>query len=412
MRVLVLFLSFFISIANAVTQPQKFPYGTHEILIPNIHGVRADLLQNITQIVDQSIAEGYYPGAVVLVAHRGHIIYKGVFGNRRIVPDVAPMQFNTIFDLASLTKVVATAPAVMQLVEQGKLSLDEPVTKYWPAFFVNGKETITIRELLTHTSGLPADLPFSSGGKAAALKQIENIKPGISGSAFIYSDINFIVLAHLVSVITHESFDRYVQDHIFKPLGMHHTSFLPPVAWLDNLAPTETINGKLRWGTVDDPSAYAMGGVAGNAGLFSDAHDLAIYAEWLLNGGRVPNRSNYILSPLTILKMTTPQTPKTIVDARGLGWDIDSSFSNRGVFFPLSSYGHTGWTGTSIWIDPTTKTWVIILTSRTHPKPASDNKLLQDRSLIANIVAASITDVPLHDLRNTGEGELKRAYKD
>ncbi len=405
-----------ITFNNAVGLSPYFPRGAHNVLIPNVPGVRADLLKNITPLVEQSIAEGYYPGAVIFVAHHGHIIYRGVFGNRRVVPDIAPMRFNTIFDIASLTKVVATTPAVMQLIEQGKLDIDAPVANYWPAFANNGKQNITIRELLTHTSGLQPDISMDGQGESEALRQIEKIpvyqKPG---TTFVYSDVNFIVLAYLIEVITGERFDVYVQHHIFKPLGMNHTFFLPSPRMRDRIAPTEIVNGELRWGQVHDQTAYAMGGVSGNAGLFSDASDLAIYSQWLLDNGRISHgvkrQVNYILGPLTILKMTTPQTAQNIIDQRGLGWDIDSSFSSRGVLFPNHSFGHTGWTGTSIWIDPMTQTWVIILTSRTHPQLSKNNQLIKDRRSITNIVAASLTDVSTNDLANTNAGELNRAYK-
>lgn len=397
-----------------ISERLSFPKGTSTVSIPNVRGVRAHLLKNISTIVKKSISEGNYPGAIILAAHRGQLIYKGVFGNRRIVPNVAPMRFNTIFDVASLTKVVVTTPAIMQLVEKGKIDLDDPVAKYWPAFALNGKERVTIRELLTHTSGLPADITVVP--PEDAIHQIQQLKLSYSpGTAFVYSDVNFIVLAHLVKVITGERIDQYAKKHIFKPLRMKKTFFLPPSNLCNDIAPTEIVDDKLRWGQVHDPTAYSMEGIAGNAGLFSTANDLSIYAQSLLNGGRIPHlsskqKNSHFLGPLTILKMITPQTPSNMLSIRGLGWDIDSSFSNRGVLFPINSFGHTGWTGTSMWIDPSTQTWLIILTSRTHPKPSSSNHLIEDRRAIANIVAASITDVNFSKQRNTTLGELKRGY--
>lgn len=416
--VLLILLTCFVLPYKAIASP-NFPPGTQSITIPNVNGVRSDLLKNITSVVEHSITEGNYPGAVIVAGHHGHIIYRGVFGNRRILPNIAPMRFDTIFDLASLTKVVATTPAIMQLVEQGKLNIDAPVKQYWPEFANNGKENITIRELLTHTAGLPADITMVTHGETAAIHQIENLKPQHTpGTDFLYSDVDFIILAYLVEIITHERFDQYVQNHLFKPLGMNHTFFLPSNQLQDRIAPTEIINGKLHWGEVHDPTAYAMGGISGNAGLFSDATDLAIYSQWLLDGGRLPRnihhnekKSQYILGPLTILKMITPQTTHDSKEVRGLGWDIDSYLSNRGILFPINSFGHTGWTGTSIWIDPSTRTWVIILTSRTHPALLNNNKISRDRKTIANIVAASITDISPFSLQNTYESELNRAYK-
>lgn len=398
-----IFISLAILLAwQNVVCAQPYPHGAHRIVITPGKGIRAELLRNIAPIIEKSIAEGNYPGAVVLVGHRGHIIYKGVFGNRRVVPSVAPMQFDTIFDVASLTKVVATAPAIMQLVEQGKIRLDAPVAKYWPEFASNDKEKITIRELLTHTSGL-------SAAEVTSLSEIERLAPKEKpGTTFIYSDVNFVVLSHLVEIISHEKFDHYANKNIFQPLGMKDTFFLPSDKLQNRIAPTEIIDNELRWGKVHDPVAYAMKGVAGNAGVFSTAHDLAIFAQCLLNGGKM-KASHYLLGPLTVLKMTSPQTANNIDAQRGFGWDIDSPYSNRGELFPVQSYGHTGWTGTSLWIDPRSKTFVIVLTSRTHPVPAKNNQIVQDRRAIANIVAASITDIRSQQ-KNTHLGELKRAY--
>lgn len=420
-RISLLILVLGLSASAGASTTQHFPRGTSSVNIPNVAGVRADILKNIGPIVEKAIAAGDYPGAVILAAHHGHIIYRGVFGSRRIAPNTAPMRSDTLFDIASLTKVVATTPAIMQLVEQGKLDLDALVTQYWPAFATNGKDTITIRELLTHTSGLPADIstPETWHGEAEALEKIVRMQvQHTPGTIFLYSDVNFIVLAYLVEIISGEHFDHYVKSHIIDPLAMHDTFFLPATALVDRIAPTEVIDNKPRWGVVNDPSAYAMGGVAGNAGLFSSASDLGIYAQCLLNNGRISNvsqqgkkQTRYLLSPLSILKMTSPQSPVSSDAIRGLGWDIDSAYSNRGDLFPVGSFGHTGWTGTSLWIDPLTQTWIIILTSRTHPTPAARNQLIQDRRVIANVVAASIVDMTTLHLSNTGLGELSRAYK-
>ena len=400
--------------ATQSSTQSPFPAGARNISITKTNGIRSNLLQNIAPIIEKSIVEGNYPGAIILAGHHGHIIYRGVFGNARILPNIAPMRFNTLFDIASLTKVVATTPAIMQLVEKAKIDLDAPVAKYWPAFGSQGKESVTIRELLTHPSGLPADIPVDNepAGKNKILEQIALVKLSETpGTHFLYSDINFVVLAHLVEIITKENFNHYVENHIIHPLGMKNTFFLPSMKLRYRIAPTTIIDKKLRWGEVQDPLAYAMGGVAGNAGLFSNASDLATYAQCLLNGGHLPKKHpGYLLGPLAILKMTTRQTPANIADSRGFGWDIDSAYSNRGVLFPVSSYGHTGWTGTSLWIDPTTQTWLIILTSRTHPLPAKNNQLIQDRRAIANILSASITDISTPQQGNTGQGELQRAY--
>jgi CubicO group peptidase (beta-lactamase class C family) len=419
-----LMLSLFCASSIAAATPARhFPVGTQEVNITSQSGIRPDLLPNIAALVEKSIADGNYPGAVILASHHGHIFYRGVFGNRRIMPDVAPMRFDTIFDLASLTKVVATTPAIMQLVESGKINLDAPVAFYWPAFGNKGKGRITVRELLTHTSGLSPDLPDTNGeiiGAAETLQQIEDLKPqAVPGTVFVYSDINFIVLGHLIEKITRENLAHYTQEHIFKMLGMKDTAYLPQASLRDRIAPSEIIHNKLRWGEVNDPGTYAMNGISGAAGVFSDAGDLGLYLQCLLDNGRITHAtgkdgkksSRYLLGPLSILKMTTPQTAPDMTDLRGLGWDLDSRFVNRGILFPVSSYGHTGWTGTAVWVDPITQTWIVILTSRTHPTPLANNKIIQDRRAIADIIAGSITDVSIANLHNTGVGELNRAYK-
>lgn len=405
---------------SGFSQSRHFPRGTHEVFIAKTTGIRTELLQNIAPVIETSIAEGNYPGAVVLIGHQGNIIYRGVFGSRRILPDVAPMQFDTLFDIASLTKVVATTPAIMQLIEQGKVDIDAPVAHYWPEFANKGKANITIRELLTHTSGLPPEIPNlpDQSNESETLTKITKLElQQPPGKSFIYSDVNFIVLAYLVEKISKQSFDDYVRVNIFKPLNMQNTFFLPSLKLRDHIAPTEYTDKLQRWGEVQDPTAHALGGVSGNAGVFSNANDLGIYAQALLDGGKLPReyvqgskKLNYFLGPLAISKMTTRQTPDSMLDSRGLGWDIDSRYSNRGILFPLNSFGHTGWTGTSLWIDPGTQTWVVILTSRAHPVPAKKNQLVEDRRIIANIISASMIDVPNISLNNTGKGELDRAY--
>jgi CubicO group peptidase (beta-lactamase class C family) len=400
---------FLISSATCAEAERHFPSGTNQVLIPKTDGVRTEMLERIAPLIQASIAAGHYPGAVVLVGHRGRVIYRGVFGNRRILPDVAPMRFDTLFDAASLTKVMATTPAIMQLVEQNRIQLDTPVAQYWPAFANNNKESITVRELLTHTSGLPAEITPHS--RADAIVKIERLKPAHKpGTKFLYSDVNFIALGHLIEEITDEELDHYAHDHIFQPLGMRHTLFLPDVNSRDNIAPSELLKDGLRWGEVHDPVTYVMDGVSGAAGLFTTASDLGTYAQSILDGGRIRNQDEYFLSPLTVLKMTTPQTPSEISEVRGFGWDIDSRFSNRGILLPTRSFGHSGWTGTSVWIDPATQTWIVILTSRAHPTPLPNNPLIKDRCAIANFVAASLTDIKTVAEWNTSRAELARAY--
>jgi uncharacterized protein YbbC (DUF1343 family)/CubicO group peptidase (beta-lactamase class C family) len=343
-------------------------------------------LSVIDSIVQEAIRDGQIPGAVVLVGHDGQVIYRKALGERSLEPRREAMTVDTIFDLASLTKVVATTTAVMQLVQKGQIRVNEPVAKYIPEFAENGKEEITIRELLTHFSGLPQDLDLSQPweGREAGLRMAYAEKPIYApGSRFLYSDVNFIVLGALVERVSGMSLQDYCEKNIFVPLKMTRTRFLPPASWLPKIAPTQyDEHDKMLRGVVHDPTVRRMGGVAGQAGLFSTADDLAKFAQALLGGST-------ILSPLMVEKMTTPQQPPTSEVLRGFGWDIDSPYSsNRGDLLPVGSFGHTGFTGTSLWIDPTTRTYIIVLTNAVHPRGKGSAVAL--RSKIATAVAAAL----------------------
>jgi uncharacterized protein YbbC (DUF1343 family)/CubicO group peptidase (beta-lactamase class C family) len=359
-----------------------------------LHSLWEADLAPIAEIVEQEIEAGKTPGAVVLIGSQSKIVYRRAFGHRALRPEKRPMTEDTIFDLASLTKVIATSTAVMQLVEQGKLRLEDPVAKYWPEFKANGKARITVQELLTHYSGLRPDLDLKVkwSGYHTALKMIATEKPVFpAGTGFVYSDINFAILGDLVRRISGLRLDVYCAQHIFAPLGMKDTRFKPSPTQRERIAPTEYRHKEMLRGEVHDPMAYRMGGVAGHAGLFSTADDLAIFAQMLLDGGST--RGVRILSPLTIEKMSMPQSPPNKTKLRGLGWDINAPFaSNQDEIPPVGSYGHTGFTGTSMWIDPVTKTYVIVLTNRVHPDGRGDVKPL--RTQIAKVVAASLGPLP------------------
>jgi uncharacterized protein YbbC (DUF1343 family)/CubicO group peptidase (beta-lactamase class C family) len=324
-------------------------------------------LTAVDSIIQQAIADHNIPGAVLVVGHDGKIIYRKAYGARSLEPRRELMTVDTIFDMASLTKVVATTTAVMQLVELGKVRLNDPVTKYLPDFAQNGKEDITIRQLLTHYSGLAPDIELTPAfdSKESAFRLAFSEAPTQApGSGFIYSDTNFIMLGALVEKMSGETLDVYTAKRVFQPLKMTHTRFLPPAAWKPKIAPTEYDEHEhMLRGVVHDPRAQRMGGVAGHAGLFSTGDDLAKFAQALLNGG------DGILSSLAVTKMTQPEQPPSAPVLRGFGWDIDSPFSsNRGDFLPVGSYGHTGFTGTSMWIDPTTNSYIILLTNSVHPR--------------------------------------------
>ena len=348
-------------------------------------------LSSVDSIIQSAISDGTIPGAVLIVGHDGHVIYRKAYGERALEPRREAMTPDTIFDVASLTKVIATTPAVMQLVEKGKVRLNDPVAKYLPEFAQNGKADITVRQLLTHYSGLDPDLDLKTaweGKQTAYAMAMAEMPADPPGAKFSYSDINFIVLGELVERVSGETLDEYAVRHIFAPLKMLHTRFMPPAAWRMKIAPTQyDENEHMLRGVVHDPTARRMGGVAGHAGLFSTGDDLAKYAQTLLDGG------DGILSALSVEKMTRPEQPPSAPVLRGFGWDIDSPFSsNRGDLFPVGSYGHTGFTGTSLWIDPTTRTYIILLTNAVHPRGKGNAIAL--RSKVATAVAAVLPLTP------------------
>jgi SSS family transporter len=421
---------------------------------------------DVTTLANQAVVSKTLPGAVVLIQHGGQTVFKQAFGNRALEPAVEPMTEDTLFDMASLSKCLSTATAVMQLYEANKLKFDDPVAKYLPEFAVNGKERVTIRELLTHYSGLPPDISLKDEWGLATPDKAEGIKRAMvssltssPGTHFEYSDINFITLGALVEKISGQTLDEYTQEHIFEPLKMMHTQYLPfakacgpkqifgsaialqpgsmvatyddthkeslecrsgkdktwvPSSLIPQIAPTtyddegsvETnpdFNHLLR-GTVHDPTTRRMGGVAGHAGVFSTAGDVALFAQALLD--RLAGRpSDFPLSQATLKLMIEPEQPATAVTdatiftmdgkltkgvaARGFGWDINSAFSRpRGEVFPIGSFGHTGFTGTSLWMDPASDTFVVILANAVHPKGAPPISTL--RGQIATYAARSL----------------------
>ena len=345
----------------------------------------------LDQAIEQAIADGRMPGAVLLIGHKGQIVHRKAYGKRALEPAAEPMTADTIFDLASLTKVVATTSSLMKLFEEGKFRLNDRVTQYLPEF-QGGKSELTLRNLLTHFSGMPPDLALNppwSGyqtGIHMALIEKPNAPPGVH---FVYSDINFILLGELVHRLSGKPLSEYARENIFLPLGMKETMFQPPASLIPRIAPTERDgpHGAPLRGVVHDETARFMGGVAGHAGLFSTAADLARFCEMMLNKGELDGVR--LFSPLTVEKFTTPQSPPDQPVLRGLGWDIDSPLSgNRGDLFPIGSYGHTGFTGTSIWIDPVSDTYVILLANSVHPvrRPA----LTGLRGKVATIAAAAL----------------------
>ena len=334
-------------------------------------GFDTNKLAALDRAVEEAIAAGRCPGGVLWVEHAG-ASHVRAFGRRSVAPEPEGMTTNTIFDLASLTKVVAGTPALLRLVERGQVRLDAPVRDYLPEFTGAGRELVTVRQLLTHTSGLPPDIETRTdwqGRAAAVAKAAREELRHPPGTAFLYSDINLFLAGAIVERVTGRGLEEFVAAEIYRPLHMTDTGYLPPAEQRSRIAPTErdpAHTNEFFRGVVHDPTARHMGGVAGHAGLFSTAADLARFARMMLHEGELDGVR--IFTPATVRLMTSVQTPPGLAARRGLGWDIDSPYSRpRGARFPLGSYGHTGFTGTCLWIDPYSKSFYIFLSNRVHP---------------------------------------------
>jgi uncharacterized protein YbbC (DUF1343 family)/CubicO group peptidase (beta-lactamase class C family) len=377
--------------------------------LPAAQGFSAERLAGMDAVIAESIAKKELPGAVVLVGRHGKIVWRKTYGARAVEPQREAMTPDTIFDLASLTKVVATTTSIMMLIEQGKVRLNDPVVQFIPEMKGDGRDAITIEQLMTHLSGFAPDFDLRDRwtGYDEAMKRLyrEPLR-NPPGTRFVYSDINYIALGEVVHRTSGLMLDEFARRNIFTPLGMRDTGFNPDSKLRPRIAPTEKRRGQMNYlgdsgmdagtdgeqwlrGQVHDPTSFRMNGIAGHAGLFSTADDLAIFCQMLLNGG-VYN-STRILSPMTIATMSQPRAVAESGAARGLGWDVASSFSgNKGDLFPLGSFGHTGFTGTSIWIDPASDTFIVFLSNRVHPDGKGDVGPLRGR--VASIVASSIVD--------------------
>jgi uncharacterized protein YbbC (DUF1343 family) len=382
---------------------------TLPVVAPSSVGMSAERLARIDAAVEESIARKETPGAVVLAARRGRVVWRKAYGARAVAPQRETMTTDTIFDAASLTKVVATATSIMILVERGQVRLSDPLSRHLPELKGGGRENISIEELLTHRAGYAPDFDLREQwtGYDEAMKRlsIERLR-NVAGTRFVYSDIGYIALGEVVKRVSGEPLDVFARRNIFEPLGMRDTAFNPRAALRARVAPTEQRRAQAaylggqpetvgaegdRWlrGQVHDPTAFRMNGVAGHAGMFTTADDLAIYCQMILNGGTYGGVR--ILSPLGVAAMTRPRAVADDGSARALGWDVVSSFSsNRGDLFPLGSFGHTGFTGTSLWLDPASETFIVFLSNRVHPDGKGDVGELRGR--IASIVASSLTD--------------------
>ncbi|MGE0130538.1 MAG: exo-beta-N-acetylmuramidase NamZ domain-containing protein [Blastocatellales bacterium] len=423
-RLIAIVLAFLLSLlsgqSNLIAPARAFQDSAQKALptsAPTAVGMSPAQLTYLDEIIGAEIGKKQLPGAVVIVGRQGKIVWRRAYGNRALEPQPEPMTIDTIFDLASLTKVVATATSMMILVERGLVRLGDPVSRYIPEFAEMGKKNITVEQLLTHRSGLIPDNEIKDyeQGPEKAMENIWKLAPlAEAGSKFIYSDVNYIVLAELVKRVSGKPVDEFAAENIFRPLGMKDTGYKPAASLKPRIAPTEKRGGNAkvestgekssgeesqeRWmrGEVHDPRAYLLGGVAGHAGLFSTADDLALYCQMILNHGEFQGAR--ILSPMGVARMTEARVSGGNGgdgEWRGLGWDVASRFSaNRGDLFTYHSFGHTGFTGTSIWIDPLRETFVVFLSNRVHPKldPKQPADVSSLRGRVASVVAASIME--------------------
>ncbi|EGM75967.1 penicillin-binding protein, beta-lactamase class C [Rheinheimera sp. A13L] len=361
----------------------------------------------IAPLVEKAIADKQLPGAVVLVGRGEQILYRKAFGFKTYSPAASVITPDTVFDLASLTKPVVTTTLIMQLVEQGELRLTDPVGKYLQQLNDADVKKITILQLLTHSSGLADGFnrrEFWQGkaGLDAALAKLQlKTKPD---QQFVYSDLGFILLGLVVEKITKQPLDFVAQQRIFQPLKMKDSRYLPlerpsqDTAYLQRVAPTENLQGDADYqkllpnyaqpylhAVVHDPTALRLGGVAGHAGVFGTADDLALFAQMLLNGGELKGQK--VLSPLAVQRLLMPVVIEH--QSRALGWDMQTAYSApKGDLLPPGSFGHTGFTGTSIWIDPASRTYIILLSNRVHPN--RDTSITELRAKLANIVASAV----------------------
>ncbi len=413
-------LALALSLTALATKPAALQKGN-----PASVAVSVEKLAAIDGEVEREIKQHHLPGAVVLVARKGQVVWRKAYGARAVEPSRETMTTDTIFDVASLTKIVATATSIMILVERGRIRLSDPLSNYIPEIKDEGRERITLELLLTHRSGYAPDFDLKdrwTGYDEAMKRLIREPLRNPPGARFVYSDINYIALGEVVHRVSGLTLDQFARRNIFVPLGMRSTGFRPNKKLRGRIAPTEKRSGQLsylgarpqasevdadKWlrGEVHDPTSYRMNGVAGHAGLFSTADDLAIYCQMILNGGQY--RGVRILGPLTVAEMTRPRLVSEGGWTRGLGWDINTSFStNRGDFFPLGSFGHTGFTGTSLWIDPASQMLVVFLSNRVHPDGKGDVSSLRGR--VASIAAAAVTDLAIVA---RAQLELKQYYE-
>ena len=362
-------------------------------------GMDRSLSARLDSLMAAALNDGLAPGAVLAVGRYGRLVHLKGYGFTDYGPRGAPTNASTIYDVASLTKVIVTTTAAMMLEEQGRLKLDEPVATYLPGF-VDGeaaKAAITVRMLLTHSGGLEAyaALYKEFRGREQYLEQIaQRPLKAPPGTQTVYSDWDMVILGLVIEQITGRPLDVFAQERIFAPLGLRETMFNPDttnVSLRRRIAPTavDSTRGGLLWGVVHDGNAWAMGGVSGHAGLFTSARDLAVVAQMLLNGGTYDGVR--LVKPATIARWTSAQG---VGSSRALGWDTPANESSAGDYFSPRSFGHTGFTGPYLWVDPERGLWVVMLTNRVNSRGTS-NLHVPVRRAISDAVQAAVVDAPL-----------------
>ncbi|MBC8350713.1 MAG: beta-lactamase family protein [Planctomycetes bacterium] len=355
---------------------------------PEASGFRGDRLAQIDEVVTEALGEGQMAGCVVCIGRKGKIALLNAYGHRQIEPNKIEMTVDTVFDMASITKPIATATSVMLLVERGTLALHDRVSQHIPEFAQNDKDQVTIEDLLLHQSGLTPDnaLADYADGSEKSFQNVYALSLRVQPKTkFMYSDVGFILLAELIRRKTGQDVHAFSQANVFRPLGMSETGYLPRSELRDRAAATEQRDGRWMRGEVHDPRAYRLGGVAGHAGLFSTAEDLAVFAQMLLNGGEY--EGTRILETKTLDLMSADH--KVSSGIRGLGWDKQTGYSsNKGKGFSTQAFGHGGFTGTTFWVDPELDMFVIFLSNRLHPDGKGSVNRLAGR--IGTIAAEAI----------------------
>ena len=361
---------------------------------PSAVGMSNALVPRLDSVIKAGIADHATPGATIAVVRRGRIVLLKGYGHTDWARGAPAANDSTMYDMASLTKVVATTTAAMMLEEEGKLNIDRTVASYLPEYDVPDKRAITVRMLLTHASGIRSNHPLWKEAKGREQYFAGMVKWPLvrePGSAVEYTDWNMVLMQFIIERLTGQTLDQFVQARVFGPLGMRDTQYNPPETLRPRIAPTETedFRGGQVWGVVHDETAWVLGGVSGNAGLFSSARDLAVFVQMLLNGGSYGGAQ--LIKPSTVARWTARQRPDA---SRALGWDTPSPQSSAGRFFSARSFGHTGFTGTSIWADPERELLVVLLTNRVNPT-RDNQKIGPLRRAVADVVQQSVLDSPL-----------------